>query len=54
MNMKFYEKLLILIVLFLGVTVGTAGIIGVYVKTANNSEEASNPNSILLENIDLF
>lgn len=53
--MKFYEKLLILIVLFLGVTVGTAGIIGVYVKTANNSgEEASNPNSILLENIDLF
>ena len=52
--MKFYEKLCILIVLFLGVTIGTAGIIGVYVKTNNEAKEENNPNSIILENITLF
>lgn len=53
--MKFYEKLLILIVLFLGVTIGTAAIIGVYAKTVNNEEisEQQGP-SIILENINLF
>ena len=45
--MKFYEKLIILIVLFLGVTIGTAAIIGVYARTVreNNTEENNN-NSI--------
>ena len=50
--MKFYEKLTILIILFLGVTIGTAGIIGVYVKTVNASEQEQIPEggtSIILE-----
>ena len=53
--MKFYEKLLILIVLFLGVTIGTAAIIGVYTKSVNYKEKTeSQGNSIILENINLF
>ncbi len=36
--MHFYEKLLISIVLFLGVTIGTAGIIGNYVKVIENKK----------------
>ena len=53
--MKFYEKLIILIVLFLGVTIGTAAIIGVYGKTVNSEEKTeSQGNSIILENINLF
>ena len=36
--MKFYEKLIILIVLFLGVTIGTAAIIGVYAKTVDDKK----------------
>lgn len=46
--MKFYEKLIILIVLFLGVTIGTAAIIGVYTKTVNQNEVNKN-NSLILE-----
>ncbi len=51
--MHYYEKLMILVVLFLGTTIGTAGIIGVYVGTtrANNN---SKPNTIVLENINHF
>lgn len=53
--MKFYEKLIILIVLFLGVTIGTAAIIGVYSKTVKNEEKSEQQgNSIILENINLF
>ena len=53
--MKFQEKLLILIVLFLGVTIGTAAIIGVYAKTVDDKKEAKTQgNSIILENINLF
>lgn len=51
--MKFYEKLIILIVLFLGVTIGTAAIIGVYTRTVNENDNQNN-NSIILENINLF
>ena len=36
--MHFYEKLLIAIVLFLGVTIGTSGIIGNYVKTVESKK----------------
>lgn len=54
--MKFYEKLIILIILFLGVTIGTAAIIGVYTRTVNedDSQNNNNNNSIILENINLF
>lgn len=53
--MKFYEKLIILIVLFLGVTIVTAAIIGVYTRTVNeNDNQNNNSNSIILENINLF
>ena len=51
--MKFFERLIILIVLFLGVTIGTAAIIGVYVGTVEEDEE-HNKNSIILENIPVF
>lgn len=51
--MKFYEKLFILIVLFLGVTIGTAAIIGVYVGTVNDEEE-QNKQTIILESIPVF
>ncbi len=48
--MKFYEKLTILIILFLGVTIGTASIIGVYAKTVNEQEKApEDGTSIILE-----
>ena len=50
--MKFYEKLIILIILFLGVTIGTAAIIGVYTKTVKeNDKQSNNNNSLILENI---
>ncbi len=42
--MKFYEKLIILIVLFLGVTIGTAAIIGYYVNDNNQDN-----NNIILD-----
>ena len=51
--MIFYERLIILIVLFLGVIIGTAAIIGVYVGTVEENDE-HNKNSIILENIPVF
>lgn len=51
--MRFYEKLIILIILFLGITIGTAAIIGVYVKTSSGQENNAD-NSIILENIDIL
>ncbi len=54
-DMKFYEKLIILIVLFLGVTIGTAAIIGVYARTVSeNDNQKDNNNSIILENINVL
>ncbi len=50
--MKYCEKLIILIVLFLGVTIGTAAIIGVYNGRAKNNKP--NANTIILENISHF
>ncbi len=50
--MHFYEKLLILIVLFLGVTIGTASIIGMYVREQKANSTPSN--RIILENINLY
>ncbi|MCM1053832.1 MAG: hypothetical protein NC483_07665 [Ruminococcus sp.] len=45
--MRFYEKLTIMIVIFLGVVIATGGIIGTYVKIANNQK--NNETSIILE-----
>lgn len=50
--MHYYEKLLILIVLFVGMTMGTAGIIGVYAKTVEMQKTGNNRvnnNSIVLD-----
>lgn len=51
--MHYYEKLLILIVLFVGMTMGTAGIIGIYAKTAEmqkaGNNRVNNNNSIVLD-----
>ena len=53
--MKFYEKLIILIILFLGVMIGTAAIIGVYTKTVKeNDKQSNNNNSLILENINFI
>lgn len=46
--MKFYEKLIILIVIFLGVTIATAFTIGTYVSKTKAIEDKKN-NSIILE-----
>ena len=46
--MKFYEKLTILIVLFLGVTIGTAGIIGVYAKTVYAGDQNTEGGTIII------
>lgn len=51
--MHYYEKLMILVVLFLGVVIGTAGIIGVYASTVRKPAN-SGSNSIVLENINRF
>lgn len=55
MNIKYYEKLIIAIVIFLGVVVATAFIIGVYNKRVNTSKN-NNPNKggIILQNINLI
>jgi len=52
MNLKYYEKLIIMIVIFLGVTIGTGAIIGQYVKTVNSKKV--NPNKIVLETINVL
>ena len=52
--MKFYERLIILIILFLGLTVGTAGILGVYVSTLDDEPTDNNTQNIIIENIPLL
>jgi len=56
--MRFYEKLLISIIVFLGVVVGTAGIVGLYVKStrlkANEPIQKIPPTTVTLEHISLF
>lgn len=52
MNLKYHEKLIIMIVIFLGVTIGTGAIIGQYVKVVN--QEKARANKIVLEYIDIF
>lgn len=57
MNMKYYEKLTISIVVFLGVVIATAYIIGIYnnrIKANRNVNNTNNGGNIILENINLF
>lgn len=55
MNLKFYEKLIISIIVFIGVVIVTAFIIGNYVRIKNdNKQNNANNNRIILENINLF
>lgn len=51
--MKFYEKLLVLIVVFVIVFITTAGIVGNYVRIKKEAEDRKN-NSFVLDNINLF
>ncbi len=56
MNLKYYEKVTISIIIFLGVVIATAYIIGIYnsrVK-ANKNSNNNNHGNIVLENINLF
>jgi len=53
MDRKFLEKLIILIVLFIGVTIGTSYIVGNYVNQKKAEEQKKNT-SLILENINLF
>lgn len=50
MNMRFYEKLIISIIVFLGVTIATAYAIGLYVNQKNTQE---NNNNSLVEYVHL-
>jgi len=51
--MKYSEKVIIALVVFLIVCVATGAIVGNYVKTKKQVEEHKK-NSIILENINLF
>lgn len=51
MNLKYFEKVMIAIVVFIGVVVVTAFIIGTYVNKKNANQ---NNNSLILENINIF
>ena len=46
--MHFYEKLIISSIIFIGVVIGTAGIIGNYIKVANNEQPKDN-NRIIID-----
>lgn len=52
MNLKFYEKLIISIIVFIGVVIVTAYIIGTYVSRKNATQNQNNT-SLILENINL-
>ena len=57
MNLKYYEKITISIIIFLGVVIDTAYIIGLYnnrVKANKNQNSNNNLGNIILENINLF
>lgn len=45
--MHFYEKLTIMIVIFLGVSIGTAAVIGSCVKIRNNTKPVTETRIIL-------
>ncbi len=57
MNLKYYEKVTISIIIFLGVVIATAYIIGNYNNKINANKNRNNTNnkggSIILENINL-
>ena len=51
--MKFYEKLIISLVVFVTTTIGTAAIIGNYVRQKREIKEREET-TITLENVNLF
>ena len=53
MNLKFYEKLTIAIIIFIGVSIATGFIVGSYVNTKRVIDD-KNKNSIILDSINLF
>jgi uncharacterized protein YneF (UPF0154 family) len=53
MKLKYYEKLIIAIIIFIGVCILTAFIIGTYVNRKNN-REVTNDNSLILSNVNSF
>lgn len=53
MNLKYFEKLIIAVVVFIGVVIVTAFIIGTYVNK-KNAIRNQNDNSLILESINLF
>lgn len=53
MRMKYYEKVIIAIVIFLGVSIATGYIIGCYANT-KKEQSKNDPNRIIIENINLF
>ncbi len=53
MQNKFYEKLIILIILFVGVSIFTGAMIGTYVKRNKANTNNNNNNSLILSSISL-
>ncbi len=51
--MKYYEKVIIALVVFITVCIGTGAIIGIYVKTVNNTKKVDQ-NKIVLDNINII
>lgn len=49
MDLKYYEKLMIAIVLFIGAVIFTSYTIGIF--ASRNNEKPASPNQIILENI---
>lgn len=54
MNLKYYEKVIISIIIFLGVVIATAYIIGIYNSKVKANKPSNNSGNIILENINLF
>ena len=54
MNLKYYEKITISIIVFLGVVIATAYIIGLYNNRVKANKNQNNHGNIILENINLF
>lgn len=54
MNLKYYEKITIAIIVFLGVSIATGYIIGCYSNVKKSNNNKNNSTSIILENVNLF
>ncbi len=54
MKLKYYEKLMIAIIVFLGFTIATGFIIGIYANTKKANDNQKQSGSIILENINFY